>query len=182
MKYPKSQYAFDSDTMKLFREKLLLDLPALERITVLIREFCRQQKIAEETSPCRDCAQWNDCKKPCERLNSHLHSPYKGRGRRENLTGLHPDTLQTKEIIRRKDIFSQYDMWKDDFTKKQWIVVTFYYKDCMTEQQIAKKLRKARSTVNGLLLRAKKRKDGREKQLRQETRQQITENEERKET
>jgi predicted DNA-binding protein YlxM (UPF0122 family) len=142
-------------------------------MVVALRGYAVKKPLEGESLPCNSCSQIDECKEPCGRLNALLPGVHNGKGRTENLTGLHSNTLQEKERIRRSDIFDQYQLWKDDFTKCQWIVVELYYRECMTEEQIAKKVGKARSTVNGLLNRAKRRKEIRGRQLRWETRDQM---------
>ena len=167
-----SQLEFVQCSVEELREKLLQDLPVLVRLTATIQQFCAQ-KTEPIPLPCGSCTHAAKCKEPCDRLNVLLPGPSEGKGCRENLTGLYPDTLQENERMGSNNIFKQYELWEDDFTKHQWAVIELYYRECMTEEQIAKKLGKARSTVNGLLNRAKKRKEERDKQLRRETREQF---------
>jgi len=167
--------------MTLLREELPLWEEMIQRrkklITVAKRLLC--EKIATSTpSPCHLCPYRQSCTEPCDRLNALLPGLYKGKGRRENLTGLHAETLQGKERKRRKDIFEQYELWKDGYTQAQWEAIELYYNQCMSEMQIAKKLGKKRSAINGRLIRARSRKEERQKQLRRETREQIRKKEE----
>lgn len=58
-------------------------------------------------------------------------------------------------------------------TKGRWVVIELYYRQCLSEEQIAKKTGKARSTVSGLLNRARERKEEYDKRLRQEMHEQM---------
>lgn len=154
---------------------LLPALPLLEKLVAMGHHLHTKDATATKPLPCHSCTESN-CNEHCERLRTFLGGDYQGRGRRENLTGFYPQNLRGKEIIRRIDIFEQYALWKDDFTANQWAVIELYYKEGMSEKQVSIKLSKARSTVNGLLNRAKKRKELRDKQLRRETRDQFKKN------
>lgn len=158
-------------------EALLSALPLLEKLVAMGHRIRTEDATATTALPCHSCAESN-CNGPCDRLNTFLGGDYQGRGRRENLTGLFPNTLQEIERIRQQDIFKQYALWKDDFTKFQWPVVELFYNYGLSEERIAKVLGKSRSTINGLLNRAKRIKEEREKRLRRETRNQLRKKEE----
>ncbi|MFG0285171.1 MAG: sigma factor-like helix-turn-helix DNA-binding protein [Phycisphaerales bacterium JB039] len=74
----------------------------------------------------------------------------------------------TESRIRRRDIFSTFERVQDCFTDTQWEVVTRYYRDGKSEQQIADELGLSRSAVNERRHRAEERKRLREAELREE--------------
>lgn len=178
MSEPDSQFDFDNCSDAELRQWLISKGPIVEQFVIVAKRFCGTDEYTSEQLPCDTCKQRLDCKTSCDKLEAILPSPQKGKGRHENLTGLYPNTLQGRKIIRRKDILKQYESWKDDFTETQWLAIEMYYGECRTEKEIAQKTGKARSTVNGLLNRAKKIKEVRNKQLRWETRAQIKKMEE----
>ena len=155
------------------RQWLISKVPIVEQFVIVAKRFCSTESLASEISPCDICNERGQCTDSCDQLNDLLPGLYEGKGRHENLTGFHPDTLQVKERIRREDIFEKYKLWKEDFTKNQWLAIEMYYGECMTEKEIAQKTGKSRSTINGLLNRAKKIKEKRDEKLRRETREQM---------
>lgn len=161
---------------------LLEALPQFEQFIAAIKGYCAEElETITTSSPCDLCPKKQNCTEPCDRLNRLLGGAYQGKGRRENLAGLFPNTLQEIERVRRQDIFKQYALWKDDFTQYQWPVIELSYNYGLSEEQIGKVLGKSRSTVNGLLKRARKIKEEREKQLRRETREQFKKDKEKDE-
>lgn len=72
------------------------------------------------------------------------------------------------ERQRLRAIFEQYEACQDSLTAPQWTVVCLRFLDCLTEREIARRLGRSRSAVNGLLQRAKKEKDVEQRRLREE--------------
>ncbi len=173
-----AQYNFDPRSLEELK-RAVGDLARLCEIVVHLAGYLQDEKSSlPQQIPCHTCPKEGTCKESCDRLKTFLGGDYLGRGRRENLTGLFPNTLQEIERIRQQDIFKQYESWKGDFTKYQWLVVELFYNYGLSEERIGKMLGKSRSTINGLLNRAKRIKEEREKRLRLETRNQLRKKEE----
>ena len=172
-----SEADLDTRYLEELQKQLVREIPSLDRLLVLIHQLCELKVNTREILPCNDCHNPQDCES-CYRWNALLPALNQGKGRRENLTGLHVGTLQGKERIRRRDIFEQYELWKDDYTQAQWEVIEMYYNQGMSEQQISKILGKKRSAINGRLNRARNKTEERQKQLRRETREQMIKNKE----
>ena len=168
-----SKLDFNNCSDAELRQWLVSAVPIVEQFVIVAKRFCSIESIAPEPSPCDACSKKGQCIDSCNQLNDLLPGLYEGKGRHENLTGFYPDTLQVKERIRREDIFEKYKLWEEDFTENQWAAIEMYYGECMTEKEIAQNIGKSRSTINGLLNRAKKTKEKRDEKLRQETREQM---------
>lgn len=130
----------------------------LEEALAASRLLTNRQPEPEPSSPCHTCAQKPDCTVPCDAVEAQLPKLHQGRGHRENLTGLHPQTLSNNyERTRQSEIFSQYKKCQIIFSAKQWEVICLYYHEGLSESQIAKHLGKKPNTISDLLNRAKKR-------------------------
>lgn len=168
------QFDFEKSSEAEAKQWLLSVIPTVEKFVHVAKRFCSiDAPTSSPRLPCDTCDKRSSCLSLCEKAEAVLSSVHEGRGRRENLTEFYDNTLQGKETVRRKDIFEKYELWKSDFTEGQWAVIEMYYQEGLTEGQIAKNIGKARSTINGLLNRAKKRLEDRDRQLRQETREEI---------
>ena len=75
---------------------------------------------------------------------------------------------QIDERLRLQSIFEEYEACREELTTGQWSAVCLHYRDGLTEQQIAVELKKVRSSVHGLLKRAKQRKDAHQRRMREE--------------
>lgn len=71
-------------------------------------------------------------------------------------------------LSRRRDVFARYEQSKECFTDKQWTVVCAYYRDGLTEDEIADRLGVARGAVYDRRRRAEQRLKKREAELRKE--------------
>ena len=183
MNESETQSGFDACTATELKVTLREALPYLEKLIAVIHRFygygvspqCNKitQTPLSSKLPCISCPKVETCVEPCEGLNKLLPETTKGRGHRENLSGLHVNTLESIERARRSDIFELYEKCKHLFRPKQWQVICLYYHEEKTEKQIANILCKSRSTVSDLLRRAKKRKEEYDKILRQEGFEQL---------
>jgi len=173
MSGPNLKFDFDNCSDAELKQWLISKGPIIEQFIIAAKRFCSTNEHGSEQLSCNTCKERLSCKTPCDKVKAILPSMQKGKGRRENLTGFYPDTLQVKERVRREDIFEKYNLWKAEFTKHQWAVIEMYYDECMTEKEIAQRTGKARTTINGLLNRAKKTKEECDKKLRRETREQM---------
>lgn len=167
------QFDFENSSEAELRRWLQDMLPTVEKFVHAAKRFCSIDAQLSDRLPCDFCEKRASCQSLCEKAEAVLSNVHQGKGRRENLTEFHDDTLQGKETVRRKDIFEKYALWKSDFTARQWAIIELHYQDGLTENQIAKKVGKVRTAINGLLNRAKKRLEDRDRQLRQEAREQI---------
>lgn len=163
-----SQPDFDSASVRPLLETLRQVLPGLERLVKAYHDFLPDPAASTQPSVCNSCPDKETCTEPCDDVRKALPKVNQGRGRHENLTGLHPETLQEVERLRISEIFHEYEKCKEIFTPKQWLVIYLYYDERMTEEQIAGLLGKARTTISDLLNRAKRKKDQHEKQIRAE--------------
>lgn len=77
--------------------------------------------------------------------------------------------IDVDERIRLRSVFEQYEECQDIFTPAQWPAVCLRYRDALPEEQVAVCLGKGRSTVHGLLKRARLRKEKYQRQRRKET-------------
>ena len=150
------------------REVMSLSAAAREYFAQFLRSFADtiefgngslqwRQKIEPKgtESPCEDCQDRSKCEKACKRLESLLPSVTKGRGSKENMTGLHVETLKHYKHTRQLEIFQEYQSCKDLFTERQWDVLCLYYDKGLTQKEIAEATGKKRSAVSGLLGRAR---------------------------
>lgn len=168
MRNSKPQPDFDAHYVAELGEALRQALPFLEKL-VLLGQALRPQKAKESTSlPCTSCSK-DHCSGPCDALNAVLPAVYEGRGHREHFSKLGADDLQHFRKVRFSDIFEQYQDCRHIFTDKQWVVIEFYYQDGKTEDQIAKEIGKARTTVSDRLNRARRRKENYDRKVRRET-------------
>lgn len=183
-----TNYGLQSDfgrrSIEEFKEKLLQELPSLERLMAVIREFCGQKStVAKTPLPCDSCPKLKDklCSKPCEALEAYLPRPYAGKihdegtigtdlddvrngggsGNKleeENVKKLDQGTLKGFQKVVSIDFFAEYEACWHIFSKKQRPVLAAYYRDGKTITEIASELGKAKSTVWGLLHRAERKK------------------------
>jgi predicted DNA-binding protein YlxM (UPF0122 family) len=177
---PQSGFAGFSDPG--FQQALQQALPLLEMLVEIAHTYSPENSETIISTSCEKCPDRNSCGKPCEAISLQLPAAHGGKGYKENTIGLDFDQFQdnnsanlnnyekaglnksksyTLKSIKKTtflDVFEGYDKSKHIFTKKQWEVVSLYYKDGKTIVQIAKELGKAPSTVGSLLNRTRKRK------------------------
>jgi len=153
----RQQQDFDLDSRSFIEiiEALRQVLPSLKKLVE-----AGQGLFGKETS--------ESCSQPCGELDALLPKVYEGRGNREHLTKLCFDDLPIVEKIGFLEIFEQYQDCQHIFSRKQWEVVYLYYHDGKTEEEIAKEIGRARTTVSDLLNRAGRKKEEHDKKLRRE--------------
>ena len=149
-------------------EALRRALPYLEALVRCADALAGELEITMEHCPCDSCPRQATCRKPCELLEAHLPGKHSGRGHRENLIGLFPETLQGVHRTRQTDLFGGFQSCQHIFTGKQWQCITLYYRDGKNQKEIAEETGKKRSSVSDLLRRARNRKEQYVKDLRQE--------------
>lgn len=148
-------------------ETLRQALPLLEKLAVAGCSF-DSEKSRSEFLLCNSCSKQQNCLELCDALKAMLPGIHQGRGHREHFSKLDADDLKSFRKVRFSDIFEQYQDCQHIFTHKQWVVLCLYYRDGKTEEQIAKLLRKGRTTVSDLLNRARRRKEKYDKKVRRE--------------
>ena len=158
----------NSNSTKELKEILYEILPALERFLPIAREFCSKNTETRELSPCESCPERDICSEPCVRLQELLPKINSGRGEHENCSEFHDSTLIKIQEEKHLDVFNEYEACKQIFTDKQWVTICLYYRDGKTLQEIAKRLKKAISTVSDRLKVSRKRKAEYDRKLRTE--------------
>lgn len=80
------------------------------------------------------------------------------------------ETIDHRQDHRRASdgVFSQFERIQDCFTRRQWEVIPPYYRDGMTDAQIAVKIDKSERAVYDRRQRALQKKEERERALREE--------------
>jgi len=175
------QQGFGQFSFEEFKERLLADLPAIERWVATIREFCTQEPTPATPSPCNGCPKREKCTEPCELVKPQLPKEYGGKIHGEGTINLSLDKVRNgagfyddleeddqgktdrgklknfKNVVPI-NFFSEYEACWPIFSKKQQQVLALYHRDGKTITRIAKELHKWPSTVWGLLHRAEKRK------------------------
>jgi len=104
---------------------------------------------------CRGCSRRSECMELCDDVRMLLDSPLRGRGKRENLSGLHEQTLDGVPS-RWRTVFESYVPCMDLLTERQYQVVVLHLFHGFTQKDTAKKLGLCVSTVNDHLQRAKR--------------------------
>lgn len=165
MQKQKSQPDFTPPSFTKDEEALQLAWPFIERCVAIGLNLHSETDREAGLKPHASCAttdnSWED-------LNTLLPKIHQGRGHREYLTKQNIDNLPSLNKITFSDIFEQYESCRHILTRKQWHAVCLYYRDGKTEEEIAKETDKARSSVSGLLVRAKRRLQEHNKQMRHE--------------
>jgi predicted DNA-binding protein YlxM (UPF0122 family) len=150
------------------REALREALPSLRKLVEVGQNLFGGETPPYTSFPCASCPTKEGCSQPCDALNALLPGVYAGRGHREHLTELDPDDLEDFRKVRILQIFEQYEPCRHIFTPKQWTILYLYYHDGKKEEQIAREIGKARTTVSDLLIRARRRKENFDKKMRRE--------------
>jgi len=162
------QFDFDPHSIAEIKEILCNILSALEKLLPVARELCSKNTETRELSPCESCPERDICSEPCVRLQELLPKINSGRGEHENCSEFHDSTLIKIQEEKHLDVFNEYEACKQIFTDKQWVTICLYYRDGKTLQEVAKRLRKAISTVSDRLKVSRKRKAEYDRKLRTE--------------
>jgi DNA-directed RNA polymerase specialized sigma24 family protein len=163
-----SQPDLDPAAMGPIIEALKPLMPALARLV----DAWRQQELRtagqSELSPAQASYAKGAHGLPPDALDQDLPRLHQGRSRHENLTGFYPDTLYEIEKTRRLDVFAEYEACREIFTPEQWETICLYWKEGLTQAEIAETLNLKHSAVSSRLTRAAGRKEAHDKALRKE--------------
>jgi len=143
-------------------------MPALERLVEVWKRVVTEPSAQKQPATCAKHPEQEAWDSPFREVRQHLPSLHQGRSRRENLTGLHIDTLHEVKDRRRFDVFAEYEACREIFTSAQWEVIYLYWNRGLTQAEIAESLGLKRSAVSGRLARAKLRKQRYDRRMRQE--------------
>jgi len=122
------------------------------------------------TTSCRRCPHNSSCKEPCPALEQILSAETRGRGRRECLTGLHPETLAHFQETHHMLVLDGYKACPFIFTAREWEAVCLRHQEGLTQKQIAERLGISRTAVSDRLSRAKQKLLAHQRELRAERR------------
>lgn len=164
----KSQLGFDSKKAGPILEILRQVLPRLEKLVEACHDLLPSIADGSRSSLCNSCEERRTCTGSCDKIRKTLPKVNQGRGKRENLIGFYPNTLQPIQKIWLSDVFDQYESCKDIFTPRQWEAIYLYYSQGFTQEQVGTQLGKSRKAISGLLRRAEARKEEHDRKLREE--------------
>jgi hypothetical protein len=118
-------------------------------------------------SPCLSCDRRDACDKPCEHLESLLAGPYTGKGRRETTIPFDLDCL-TENSAQKVFLRDIYDANKEylQYVSSRGRTVLLMSWSGLTVTQIAKKLKKSKSTISELLKRSRQKLEEEKSRLR----------------
>jgi len=168
MKDCHAQPAPDPEALGPILEALRQALPALEKLVEVAHELLpviEGERGASGDHSGLDKESTTEQYKKTHNASSGLHH---GRGRKENLTGFFPETLQEAKNRRQIDVFEQYQACKEIFTSEQWEAIYLYWKCGRSQAQIAEHISRKRSAVSGRLTRAAAKKQKHHKKMRKE--------------
>ncbi|KXB07627.1 hypothetical protein AKJ51_00735 [candidate division MSBL1 archaeon SCGC-AAA382A20] len=143
--------AEDSLPVRNISESKIIE--TIEKLSDIL--FMALNKSFDFSSLCEQCDRREECEEPCEKLNEMLPGVEKGRGRRENRQEWYPMDPERDRREDFREVYDQFRRFSFHFTEKQFEAVALYYRDCMTETEIAEKLEISISSVNGRLQRAR---------------------------
>jgi len=143
-------------------------MPALERLVEVWKHAVDRPKAQKQPATYTEHPEQESCDISFQKVRQHLPGIHQGRSRRENLTGLHADTLHEVKDRRRFDVFVQYEACREIFTSAQWEVIYLYWNQGLTQAEIAESLGLKRSAVSGRLARAAAGKQRHDRRMRQE--------------
>lgn len=162
------QRDLDQANMRQLIDALGPVMPALERLVAAWKCVGTETSVQKQPATCTEYPEQEACDSPMQAARQPLPSIYQGRSRRENLTGLHIDTLHEVKDRRRFDVFAEYEACREIFTSAQWEVIYLYWNQGLTQAQIAESLALKRSAVSGRLARAAAGKQRHDRRMRQE--------------
>jgi predicted DNA-binding protein YlxM (UPF0122 family) len=187
-----SQRSFDARLMAEFKERLLADLPAVERFVTAIREFCSPKPALPTPLPCTACPKSGTPHEPCERLEAHIDGAYRGKLHGETTIGVNFDEVRDRKAapgqgdgdetvrkidrgtfrnFRKVEPFDAMESYKPCWhllSHKQREVVHLHLGEGKRNSEIAVLLDKAPSTVSDLLKRAQKTKEEHDAEMRRQ--------------
>jgi len=163
---PKPQPAFEPKAIGPLLERLSEVLSALERLLQAYRDASATTVDENNASPCS--SRQSGGTEQCSKIQTALPKVNHGRGRRERLISFDPSTLERIRQTKHIDTFEPYERCKDMLTDKQYVAAYLYYREGLTQSQIADQFGKSRSAVSTLLKRADKVKNVYERQMRKE--------------
>ena len=176
MKNPNAKFGFDPRLFAEFIEEFREKLAAVTSSVEVLNAFIAQKARILLRSHCDVCSEEN-CSELCDGVAHLLDGPYAGKIHGEGTINLSLDnvrdgngscddldgengskqdrgTLKNIQKVSSPDFFSEYEACWQVFSRKQQQVLPLYHRDGKTIARIAKELRKAPSTVWGLLSRA----------------------------
>ena len=157
----------DPKTLGPLLEALRQAMPGLEKLVEACKNLFPDTIDDAKPFPCNSCEERVNCNS-CDKIKKALPEGNPGRGRRENLTGLHINTLQPMQKIWCLDVFDQYESCKEIFTPLQWEAIYLHYSRGLTQEQVGTQLGKTRKAISGLIQRAKARKEKHDRKIRAE--------------
>jgi RNA polymerase sigma factor (sigma-70 family) len=121
-----------------------------------------------ESATCNTCEKKATCKEPCPKICEQLPPPTSGRGRRENQREHNVDVVEPLPVVRQSEQFEAYETCRHIFSKKQWDVICSYYRDGLSQKEVAQMLKISRASASERLTRAKARKEAHDRMMRKE--------------
>jgi predicted DNA-binding protein YlxM (UPF0122 family) len=173
MTEPAVQRDFDANFWAELIEALPQAMPLLEKLTTLGRSLMPQKETAAKSSPYSASTQNQALEEVCTMLHELLQGDIGAEGKPEKLFDPYSGSLKAIERHRRRDVFAQFERYKDKFRKKTWQTIVFYYLRELSEKEIARKFGIGRSAVSNRLKRARDKKDKLDKDRRREAYEEL---------
>jgi predicted DNA-binding protein YlxM (UPF0122 family) len=168
LKKPNPQFDPGPKALGPFIEALRQALPVLEKLVEIGHELLTVIEVERGVSGDLLGLDKEITTEQYKKILNASSGVHHGRGRKENLTGFHPETLQEAKNRRQLDVFEEYLACKEKFTSQQWEAIYLYWKTGMSQAQIARHLGLKRSAVSGRLTRAVTKKQQHDKKMRKE--------------